>query len=81
MIRTTDGRTSIGALASIVAGDYVDIRHEGDDGEELFNERDDPNEFDDRARSAAARAVTERLRTQLDRMRAGLGMSRTRHAR
>ncbi len=72
------GRSPIhrGALASLAEGDYVYIRNEGDDGEELFNEREDPNEFDNRARSEAAQAVKERLREHLDRMRANPGMSR-----
>jgi arylsulfatase A-like enzyme len=67
------GRSPVhrGALASIAVGDYVYIRNEGDGGEELFNERDDPNEVDNRARIEAAQAVKERLRAHLDRMRAG----------
>jgi arylsulfatase A-like enzyme len=76
------GRSPVhrGALASIAEGDYVLIRNEGNDSEELFNEREDPNEFDNRARSPAAQAVKQRLRTHLDRMRAGLGSSRNQPA-
>jgi len=77
------GRSPVhrGALASIAEGDYVYIRNEGDGSEELFNVRDDPNEFDNRARLEAAQAVKERLRAHLDRLRAGLGMSQNRRAR
>jgi arylsulfatase A-like enzyme len=60
-----------GALASLAEGDYVYIRNEGDGSEELFNQRDDPNEFDNRARFEATRAVKERLRAHLNQMRAG----------
>jgi arylsulfatase A-like enzyme len=67
------GRSPVhrGALVSLAEGDYVYIRNEGDSSEELFNVRDDPNEFDNRARSEAAQAVKERLRTHIDRLRAG----------
>jgi arylsulfatase A-like enzyme len=76
------GRSPVhrGPLASIAAGDYVYIHNEGDGGEELFDERNDPNEYDNRAQSDAAQPVKERLRTQLDRMRAGLGTSRNRRS-
>ncbi len=60
-----------GALASLAGGDYVYIRNEGDGREELFNVRTDPNESDNRARFEDARAVKERLRAHLDRLRAG----------
>ncbi len=60
-----------GALTSLAEGDYVYIRNEGDGSEELFNERDDPNESDNRVRSKATQAVKERLRAHLDQMRAG----------
>jgi arylsulfatase A-like enzyme len=67
------GRSPIhrGALASLAEGDYVYIRNEGDGSEELFNERDDPNEFDNRARFEAAQAVKERLRARLNELKAG----------
>ena len=67
------GRSPVhrGALASLAEGDYVYIRNEGDGSEELFNRRDDPNEFDNRARFNDMQAVKERLRAQLDQMRAG----------
>jgi arylsulfatase A-like enzyme len=60
-----------GALASLAEGDYVYIRNEGDGSEELFNERQDPNESDNRARFEAMQGVKERLRARLDRIRAG----------
>ncbi len=60
-----------GALASLAEGDYVYIRNEGDGTEELFNERDDPNESDNRARFPAAQAVKERLRSRLEQMKVG----------
>jgi arylsulfatase A-like enzyme len=59
-----------GALVSLAEGDYVYIRNEGDGTEELFNERADPNEFDNRAHHQAAQAVKERLRMHLNRLRA-----------
>jgi arylsulfatase A-like enzyme len=67
------GRSPIhrGALASLADGDYVYIRNEGDGSEELFNERNDPNEFDNRARFDAAQATKERLRAHLNELRAG----------
>src|SRR5262249_30144307 len=69
------GRSPVprGVLASIAEGSYVYIRNGGDANEELFNVRDVPNEVDNRARSAAAQAVKERLRTHLDRLRASVG--------
>ena len=67
------GRSPVhrGALASVAEGDYVYIRNEGDGSEELFNERDDPNEFDNRARFEATQAVKERLRAHLNELKAG----------
>jgi arylsulfatase A-like enzyme len=77
------GRSPIhrGALVSIAAEDYVYIRNEGDGSEELYNERDDANEIDNRAGLEATQAIKERLRTQLERMRADLGSSHNRRAR
>ncbi len=60
-----------GALAALAEGDFVYIRNEGDGGEELFNARADPNEFDNRARFQATQSVKERLRVQLNELRAG----------
>ena len=71
------GRSPIhrGALASIAEGDYVYIRNDGENSEQLFNVREDPNEFDDRSRSEGTRAIKERLKTLLERSRAGAGMN------
>jgi len=60
-----------GPLVSLAEGDFVYIRNEGDGHEELFNERADPNEIDNRAGFEAAQAVKERLRKRLNQMRAG----------
>ena len=38
-----------GPLISLAEGDFVYIRNEGDGGEELFNERDDPGELSNQA--------------------------------
>ena len=67
------GRSPIhrGSLASIAEGDYVYIRNEGDGSEELFDQRNDPHELDNRAQFKAAHAIKERLRTHLDWIRAG----------
>lgn len=56
-----------GRLLSLAQDDYVYIRNEGDGKEELFNERDDPRELIDRARSAPFAALLQRFR---DRMQA-----------
>ena len=40
-----------GPLISVADGDFVYIRNEGDGGEELFNERDDPHELSNRGRA------------------------------
>jgi arylsulfatase A-like enzyme len=60
-----------GALVSLAEGDFVYIRNERDGSEELFDERRDPNESDNRARFEVAGAVKERLRAHLDQLRAG----------
>jgi arylsulfatase A-like enzyme len=67
------GRSPVhrGALASLAEGEYVYILNEGDGSEELFNQRDDPNEFDNRARLKAMQPVKERLRALLNQLRAG----------
>jgi arylsulfatase A-like enzyme len=69
------GRSPVhrGSLLSLAEGDYVYIRNDGDEGEELFNVRDDPSESDNRARADPARGVKQRLRAQLDRIRAEPG--------
>jgi arylsulfatase A-like enzyme len=60
-----------GALVSIAEGDFAYIRNEREGSEELFDERRDPNESDNRARFEAGRAIKEQLRAHLDRSIAG----------
>ena len=57
-----------GPLISLAEGDYVYIRNEGDGREQLFHERDDPEELFNRARDDAMQPVLERLRQHLDAM-------------
>jgi arylsulfatase A-like enzyme len=59
-----------GPLISLAEGDYVYIRNEGDGAEELFNERDDPGEFRNRAGFEPLRPVLERFRERAKRLRA-----------
>ncbi len=58
-----------GPLVSLAEGDFVYIRNEGDGGEELFDERTDPREFDNRAHSQALVPVLERFRARLNTMK------------
>ena len=55
-----------GSLISLAEGDLVYICNQGDGGEELFNERDDPDELHNLARAAAMgpslRSLRERAR-------------------
>jgi arylsulfatase A-like enzyme len=60
-----------GSLTALAEGDYVYIRNDGDGSEELFDERRDPQESDNRARFESARAIKERLRARLEQMRDG----------
>jgi arylsulfatase A-like enzyme len=54
-----------GPLVSLAAADFVYIRNEGDGTEELFNEREDPREIDNRAGAAATLPVLRRFRAAL----------------
>ena len=54
-----------GPLISLAEGDFVYIRNEGDGGEELFNEREDPDELDNLARAEAMLPVLRRFRDHL----------------
>ena len=54
-----------GPLISLAQGDYVYIRNEGDGSEQLFNERDDPRELANRARSESMLPILRRFRDQL----------------
>jgi arylsulfatase A-like enzyme len=58
-----------GPLISLAEDDFVYIRNEGDGTEELFNERDDPRELTNHARSDALKPVLERFRERVDRIK------------
>ena len=58
-----------GPLVSLAEGDFVYIRNEGDGGEELFNQRDDPHELANLARDEAMLPVLQRFRDHLRRRR------------
>jgi arylsulfatase A-like enzyme len=70
-VRPNQGRSpaSRGPLTSLAEDGFVYIRNEGDGSEQLFNERDDPREIDDRARFESMRPVLERFRRRLDLIR------------
>jgi arylsulfatase A-like enzyme len=57
---------SRGPLFSLAEGDFVYIRNEGDRSEQLFNERVDPREIDDRSRFESARPLLDRFRSRFD---------------
>jgi arylsulfatase A-like enzyme len=59
-----------GPLISLAEGDYVYIRNEGDGREQLFHERDDPDELVNRAKIAAMQPLLERFRERLDQLKA-----------
>jgi len=61
--------TSRGPLVSLAEGDFVYIRNEGDRAEELFNERDDPRELSNLARSNSMKPILERFREHLARIK------------
>jgi arylsulfatase A-like enzyme len=58
-----------GALVSLAEGDLVYIVNEGDGGEELYDERDDPRELTNRARSTPMAPVLARFRDRLARIK------------
>jgi arylsulfatase A-like enzyme len=58
-----------GPLVSLAEGDYVYIRNEGDGREQLFHERDDPDERFNLAKVETMRPRLERLRERLDRIK------------
>jgi arylsulfatase A-like enzyme len=60
---------SRGPMISLAEGNFVYIRNEGDGSEQLFNERDDPNEIDDRAPFESMRPVLEKFRLRFDLIR------------
>jgi arylsulfatase A-like enzyme len=57
-----------GSLISLAEGDLVYIRNQGDGGEELFNERDDPDELHNLARAAAMGPSLQSLRERARRV-------------
>ena len=59
-----------GPLISLAEGDFVYIKNEGDGGEELFNQRDDPGELDNLAHVEAMLPILQRFRDQLQRVKA-----------
>jgi hypothetical protein len=54
-----------GSLFCLAEGNYVYIRNEGEGGEELFDQREDPHELTNLARDAAMRPVLRRFREHL----------------
>jgi arylsulfatase A-like enzyme len=54
-----------GPLSSLAEGDFVYIRNDGDGSEELFNQRDDPNELNNLARAEAMLPILRRFRDHL----------------
>src|SRR5262249_24376234 len=60
---------ALGPLVSLAEGDYVYIRNESDRSEQLFQEREDPAEFHNRAGDEALRAILEGMRRRLDQMK------------
>ena len=59
---------SRGPLVSLAEGSFVYIRNQGDGSEHLFDERTDPRELIDRARSEQARAIVRRFRELASRL-------------
>jgi arylsulfatase A-like enzyme len=76
--RPNQGRSpaSRGPLVSLAEGDFVYIRNEGDGREQLFNERIDPQEIDDRSRFESMRPVLAEFRNRLDLIRRTSASSR-----
>jgi len=76
--RPNQGRSpaSRGPLVSLATGDFVYIRNEGDGSEQLFNERNDPQEIDDRSRFESMGPVLEKFRNRLDLIRRTSASSR-----
>ena len=60
-----------GPLISLAEGDFVYIRNEGDGSEELFNEREDPDELNNLAGAPAILPVLRRFRDQLPQAKPG----------
>jgi arylsulfatase A-like enzyme len=58
-----------GPLISVADDNFVYIRNQGDGSEELFDERSDPQELNDRSRDESMRPVLEAFRHRLERFR------------
>ncbi len=71
--KTNTGRSpgERGSLVAVAEGDFVYIRNESDGREELFNERDDPQQLSNRAGLTAMKPLLEQFRKQVARFRAG----------
>jgi arylsulfatase A-like enzyme len=69
--RPNQGRSPAfrGPLVSLAEGDFVYIRNEGDGSEQLFNERNDPREVDNRSQIESMRPVLEDFRSRLELIR------------
>ena len=67
------GRSPVfrGPLVALADGDFVYIRNEGDDTEELFNQREDPDERNNLARVDAMQRILRRFRDRLTRAKSG----------
>jgi arylsulfatase A-like enzyme len=63
------GRSPVfrGPLVALAEGDFVYIRNEGDGNEELFNQREDPDERNNLTRVDAMQRILRRFRDQLTR--------------
>jgi hypothetical protein len=66
------GRSPVyrGPLFSLAEGDFVYIRNEGDGSEELFNQREDPDELTNVARALAMQPILRRFRDRLPKAKA-----------
>ena len=62
-----------GALVAVAQGDFAYIRNEGDGGEELFNDRDDPHQLSNLAGQSAMKPLVDRFRNQVARFRLATG--------
>ena len=61
---------------AVAEGDFTYIRNEADGREELFNEREDPQELSNRAGLRDMKPLLEQFRKQVDRFRSGAGAPR-----
>jgi arylsulfatase A-like enzyme len=70
-VRPNQGRSpaSAGPLISLAEGHFVYIRNERDGSEQLFNDRDDPQEIDNRILFESTRPLLEHFRRRLDLIR------------